>query len=155
MISQRSLSASTTPFQTALAIAASRFMLHRKEKVLRELPFGMEPLLGAAVSGPFAHANHFLWIVFVRTLRPNCFILAQVDAEAGLADGDALPGGGAEMHLDAPLRCAVAHHVFETREIKIGPEFAIDPRQQVLVECGGDTGGIIVSKQQPRHGLLE
>jgi len=59
------LSGSRTLPPVDLANAASREKLHGKKQILGEKPFGIEPLLHAAVSSPFAHADHFLRIVLV------------------------------------------------------------------------------------------
>ena len=50
------------------------------------------------------------------------------------------------MHFHAPLRFVVARHVLETREIEIGVQFAIDSRQQILVECRRYARGIVVGR---------
>src|SRR5580700_7797695 len=59
------------------------------------------------------------------------------------------------MHLDASLGFVVAHHMLETREIKISRELAVDSREQILVERGRHSGGIVVSQFQHVHRLLK
>ena len=59
------------------------------------------------------------------------------------------------MHLDPPLGFVPPHDVLELRQVEIAPEFAVDAREQVLVECGGDASGIIVRQNQRRNWLFE
>jgi len=72
-------------------LCALRGLLHREKKVLRERPFGVSPLPGAAISCAFAHLGDFLRIIFVRTFRPNRFAFAQNEIESRFAKRDALP----------------------------------------------------------------
>ena len=59
------------------------------------------------------------------------------------------------MHLDAALGFVVAHDVPKPAEIEIRVEFAVDSRENVLVESGRDAGGIVVGQFNYRNGLLE
>ena len=70
--------------------------LHGEEKILGEGPFGVDPLAIAAITGPLAHLDYFLWIVFVRAFGPNRFAFAQVEAETRFAErrGEGGPGVG-------------------------------------------------------------
>ncbi len=43
----------------------------------------------------------------------------------------------------------------ETRQIKIRPEFAIDPRQQIQIECSGNARGIVICQQLRCDILLQ
>src|SRR5262249_46989636 len=62
---------------------------------------------------------------------------------------------GAKVHLHATLGVVVTGEVVETGEIEIGAEFAVDAREQVEIEGGGDAGGIVVGHAELMLGLLE
>ena len=72
-------------------LCALRGLLHREKKVLRERPFGVRPLPGAAISCAFAHLGDFLRIIFVGAFRPNCLAFAQKEIESRFTKRDALP----------------------------------------------------------------
>src|ERR1700692_1893961 len=90
--------------------------LHGEEKTLRKRPFGIDPLAFASIPSPFAHADYFLAVVFVRALGPDRFPFIDIEAETRLSDGNALPRERTQMHFDAALRRVVSHNVPELRQ---------------------------------------
>ena len=78
-----------------------------------------------------------------------------MERDAGVANGDALPDGRAQVHFDPPLGFVPTHHVLETIQVEISPEFTVDAREQILVERGRHAGGVIVRKNQPRNRFFE
>ena len=61
-----------------------------------------------------------------------------------VAESDDLVGAGPQVHLHAPGFLVPASVVLELVEVEVGPEFAIDPMEQVQVELRGDSLAIIV-----------
>ncbi len=59
------------------------------------------------------------------------------------------------MHFDAALGFVVAHYVPKPAEIEIRVEFAVDSRENVLVERGRDARWIVVREFHYRNGLFE
>ena len=59
------------------------------------------------------------------------------------------------MHLNAPLVFIISGLVREVPQREVAAKLAIDAGQQIEVECGGNTGGIIVGLQEVGHRLLQ
>ena len=72
-----------------------------------------------------------------------------MDIDAQRVDGYLLVDLRSQSHLDAVLGLVVAGDVVERGEIEVTSEVAIDHRQDVAVERGGDTGGVVVRCDQP------
>ena len=53
------------------------------------------------------------------------------------------------------MRLAVQRLVSPLREIEIGAQFAVDPREQIQVEGRGDPLGIVVGRLQHRLVLFQ
>src|SRR5579862_4439152 len=130
-------------------------VLGGKEKCLGKRPFAVDPLPRTAITGAFAHLNHFLRIVLVRAFRPDRLAFAHVETEAGLPNRDSLPDLGAQMHLDAPLGFVVSRHMIELCQIEISVELAINSRQEILVEGGCYAGVIVVCERERWDRLFE
>ncbi len=60
-----------------------------------------------------------------------------------------------EVHLDTALARVVDRLVPEGVEIERAAEFTVDARQQVEIERGGDTRGVVVGEHQLARVLLE
>ena len=64
-----------------------------------------------------------------------------------------MPEAGAEVHFDA-VRCLIEEgDVRELLEVEVGAEFAIDAREEVEIEGGGDTDRVVVGVNQGLNGL--
>src|SRR3569832_1213761 len=81
--------------------------------------------------------------------------VAAVEFEAAAVDPDALRCGGDQMHLDPAQLRVVEGFMAEGREVEIGIQLTVDPRQQVQVELRGDALAVIVGGMQARRGFLE
>ena len=91
--------------------------------------------------------------VFVAVLGVNRFAEPEIN---GLAvDAHFLPLEAGKMHLDPAVVAVIAGMVLERGEVEIGVKLAIDPRQQVQVEFGGDAFRIIVGGTQHRDVFNE
>src|SRR5262249_15635916 len=60
-----------------------------------------------------------------------------------------------QIDLDAAALPIVAGVVFKGSEMKIGLQFAIDARQQIEIEFGGDAGSIVIGDMQNARILDE
>ena len=67
---------------------------------------------------------------------------------------DTLSGKRFEVHLDAGLRGIPEHLVTEFLHVKIGAKVAVQPGENIQIEGGGSSCGIIVSGQQGSFGLV-
>src|ERR1700733_14515003 len=137
------------------AVAHSSGCLDGKKKALRKRPFGVKPLAAPAIPRALAHLRNCLRIVFMGAFRPNSFAFPQKEAEAGLAKCDSLPNRGPQMHFHAPLGFVIPHGVFDAREIEIAIQFAVDPREKILVECCRNARCVVICRKQLRHRLFK
>src|SRR5262249_52957326 len=80
--------------------------------------------------------------VFVAVLGVNRFADPEIKGPA--VDAHLLPLEAGKMHLDPAVLAVIAGMVLERGEVEIGVKLAIDPRQQVQVEFGGDAFRIVV-----------
>ena len=89
--------------------------------------------------------------VFVRVLAVNRLAGLELDREIAAGDAHLTGPLADEVHLDAPLFLSVDGPMGKISYRKISAEFSVDPRQQVEVEAGRHTGGVIVgSLENPR-----
>ena len=70
------------------------------------------------------------------------FAGAEIDGFAGHPHLLTLPAG--EMHFDAVTLAIVKGVMLERVEVEIAAELAVDAREQVEIERGGDAGGVVV-----------
>ena len=77
------------------------------------------------------------------------------NANSHSADPDDLGLPADQMHLDALLAPDVVGPVRECVEVEVGVELAVDPREQVEVERGGDAPAIVVGGPDDRFVLVE
>src|SRR5574340_1755471 len=80
---------------------------------------------------------------------------AGLELEAAAVDADALRRGGDQMHLDPAQLRVVEGVMAEGREVEIGIQLAVDPRQQVEVELRGNALAVVVGRVQLRRRFLE
>ena len=59
------------------------------------------------------------------------------------------------MHLNSPLAVVPARFVAEIGHVEITTQLAIDPLEQVEVERGGHSDGVVIRGEQLRHGLFQ
>jgi hypothetical protein len=59
------------------------------------------------------------------------------------------------VHLHAELQVVPDRLVRECGDVDVADELAVDPQQQVAVECGGDPERVIISKEQLALGFDE
>src|SRR5262249_10152882 len=91
--------------------------------------------------------------VFVAVFGVNRFAEPKIK---GLAvDTHLLPLEARKVHLDPALLAVIASVMLERGEVEIGVKLAIDPRQQVQVEFGGDAFRIVVGGTQHLDALNE
>src|SRR5579885_345087 len=91
--------------------------------------------------------------VFSGNFGVDGFAVGKPDVPAG--DRDVLAPARDEIHLNTPRLHIVRRVVIESRDIEIGPKFAIGPHQQVAVEGGRHAQGIIVGGVQNARVLFE
>ena len=89
----------------------------------------------------------YLWLSSVWTASP----CGEVETLA--AQGHALALQADQIHLDAMRHGIVGRVMGKAVQIEIGAQFAIGARQQILVEQGGDAGGIVIGGMQPHRVL--
>src|SRR5437868_105509 len=68
----------------------------------------------------------------------------KVDDDSERLDRDTLVVQALEVHLDPRQRLVPASDVAEARRIEASAQLAVDARQDVLVERGGDASGVVV-----------
>ena len=59
------------------------------------------------------------------------------------------------MHFDALMRSVVARFVAECREVEIRVQLAVDAREKIQIERGGDSNGIVVGREQLRERFFQ
>ena len=59
------------------------------------------------------------------------------------------------MHLNAPLYRIPSRLVAEASQIEVAPQFPINPRQQVQVECCRHARGIVIGQQLILDAFLQ
>src|SRR5579864_507715 len=96
--------------------------------------------------------SEILQCVLSRVFRMNGLALGKVKAAAG--DDQALAHATHEMHLDARFLRIPESKMSEEFRLKRGPQFTIDPREQILVEGRGNALGIVVGTQK-RVAILD
>src|SRR5262245_39343612 len=85
------------------------------------------------------------FVELVAVLRVDAFALRKMEAAAQVLDPDCLLAKAFQVHFDARPSPVPESHVREAVKIKATAEFAIDPRQHVLVEARGHARCVIVS----------
>src|ERR687895_925255 len=70
--------------------------------------------------------------------------LARAEIDGLAANSDRLPPPAGEVHFDPLALAIVKGAMLEGVEIDIGPQLAVDARQQVEVELRGDPGRVVV-----------
>ena len=60
-----------------------------------------------------------------------------------------------QVHFDASKRLVIQRDMLEVRQVKIGPEFAVDAFQEVEVEGRGDALCIIVGRDEESRGFFQ
>src|SRR5580704_7770198 len=91
--------------------------------------------------------------VFVAVLGVNGFAGTKLDRRVTHSDGLSLRAG--KMHFDAAAFAVVEGVMLKGIEIEISAKLAIDTREQVEVEFGGDAFGVIVSAVENIRGFDE
>jgi len=61
----------------------------------------------------------------------------------------------AQVHLDTSVRLIIQGEMDKGRDVKIGPEFAVHPVQQVEIEGGGYSLSIIIRRQEQGKGFFQ
>ena len=88
-------------------------------------------------------------------LGPDGFTCLQRAGEVGSPNPYGLFLPRAKVHLDATLVLVISDLVREVPQHEVPIDLAIDTGQQIEVERGGDTGGIVVGWQEVGHRLLQ
>ena len=106
-------------------------MLFRDEQALSEWPVAVNPL-GIALEASFTRQlEQFGERVLVAAFRPDGFILAKIDGEAGARNFNCLPARGLDVHFNAARFGIEESQMLEVREIEISIELAIDASEQI------------------------
>src|SRR5690606_7032629 len=74
--------------------------------------------------------------------------LAVAEAKFAAVHRDELRTVAHQVHLNAALRIIPDCRMMERTLVKIGPEFAVDTREQIEVEFCGDTRTVVVCRAQ-------
>ena len=59
------------------------------------------------------------------------------------------------MHVDAAVRFLIADLMCEVREKKVSAQFPIDPSEEIAVEGGGHSGGVIIGEPHVTDRFLQ
>src|SRR5947209_4764623 len=106
-------------------------LLFRHEQALSKGPLAVNPL-GIALEASFTRQLEQLGErVLVAAFRPDGFILAKIDGEAGARNINCLPAHGLDVHFDAARLGIEEGQVLEVREIEISIELTIDASEQI------------------------
>jgi hypothetical protein len=70
-------------------------------------------------------------------------------------NGHVLRPATAQVHLDASVPLVVQGEMGKGRYVKIGPEFAVHPVQQVEIKGGGYPLSIIIRRQEQGQGFFQ
>ena len=91
--------------------------------------------------------------MFVAVLGVDC--LAPSESNVLTCDPYGLVNSAYQMHLNAAFLVVPHGAVREHRNLEVGRGFTIQAYQEVAIESGGDTGGIVVGRQQYRRVLVQ
>ncbi len=91
--------------------------------------------------------------VLVGILGVDHLALGKMDRQAGGGDLHDLLSGADQIDLDTIAVRLVNRLVRERLDYEIGPEFPVDPVQQVEIECRGHSPGIVIGRFQYRSVL--
>src|SRR5688500_9590827 len=107
-----------------------------REVMNREKTLRVDPAMLGNETGLRGEPAEILDRIFVRVLGVDG--LAGAEVELVIPDSHALRDTAHEMHLDAPRIRVVVRAVLESRDIQVAAELAIDAREHVEIESGGD-----------------
>src|ERR1044071_7755162 len=102
------------------------------------------PWVGAGVAGRLGEAEEAREVVLVGALRVEALALGELDTQVERRDVDRLRAEAFEVHLDAARLFVVTGDVAEATQVEIRAQLAVDAREEVEVEGGGDTVRIVV-----------
>ena len=88
----------------------------------------------------------------ISVLIPSPAAKRTVEVEA--VDPDRLVGDRAQADVHPGLLLVVAGDVLELVGVEVGAELAVEDGEDVLVELGGDAGGVVVGGLEP-GGVLD
>src|SRR5579872_4845304 len=115
----------------------------------QEGPLLIDPLRPVVEAGACGEFWNFIREELVGGFGPDSFTGSQGTGEICRRNPDGLPDTREQMHFDALFRFVITHLMNEVRLHKIPAELAIYPAQEIQVEGGRHTGGIVVGGEHP------
>src|SRR5258705_10862879 len=130
------------------AILSARRLAVHVEARQRELRVAIDPLLAAAEAGGEPLRHHLVGLVLVRALRPDGFVLAHLELEAGAGNRDRLPSHADQVGFDALRRGIPGGSMPERGEVEVPAELVVDTPKHVAVERGGHLQRVALGEDQ-------
>src|SRR5947209_4477922 len=133
-------------FNSSFRIHRSSFLLVASgdEEVAAEALACVEPRARALEAGRGGERGKLREVVLVRVLGVDALARAEMYVEVERVDSDGLRARAFQMHLDPALALVVERDVAEGAHMEVGLKLAVDARQKVQVEGGGDAERIVV-----------
>ena len=99
----------------------------RHQQILGERPFPIDPLRFAPETRIASRLEHFHCRVFMAAFRPNRLAFLKFNRHLGGGNPHSLQSRRCQMHLYASGLLIDLRHMRKLPQVKIGPEFAVDP----------------------------
>jgi len=106
----------------------------------------VEPGAAEGQTGVSPQSTDVLNGVLIRIFGMNGFASGEINRLSRFGDSHVLRPATAQVHLDASVLLVVEGKMDKGRHMKIGPEFAVHPVQQVQIEGGCHSLSIIVRR---------